>query len=388
MGLIRVLLALAVVINHSQVLFGLGFTGLVYGKNAVEMFYTISGFYMALILNQKYTGPGSYRTFIKSRLFRIYPAYAVVGLATCAAGALAYFGSGRLIPLFRYWSEIGPGMRPATMAYLVVANVILLGQDTTMFFRVVPESGMISFIGSHYQQPMCQMFLVVPQAWTIGTELWFYLLAPFLVRQLRRIVAVLVATIALRLAMIHLIGLDTPPWSYCFFPTELPFFLFGALGFKAYAALEGRRLPLRQMGQAAFFGILFLILAFYKIPWRWIPHTYQLLRADLIIFLFPVALPFIFAYTKKNKGDRLIGELSYPIYLTHWIVIDLLRLVDSPWVGRYFGELTCLITITLSIVLWYFVDRPIDAWRQNLSRALHRPEQEISPPPLAHQNQG
>jgi peptidoglycan/LPS O-acetylase OafA/YrhL len=82
MGLIRVLLALAVVTTHSKVLFGLGFTGLVYGKNAVEMFYTISGFYMALILNEKYTGPGSYRTFVKSRFFRIYPAYAVVGLAT------------------------------------------------------------------------------------------------------------------------------------------------------------------------------------------------------------------------------------------------------------------------------------------------------------------
>jgi peptidoglycan/LPS O-acetylase OafA/YrhL len=46
-------------------------------------------------------------------------------------------------------------------------------------------------------------------------------------------------------------------------------------------------------------------------------------------------LPFIFAYTKKNKGDRVLGEL------------------------------TCLFTITLSVVLWYFVDRPIDAWRRS-----------------------
>jgi peptidoglycan/LPS O-acetylase OafA/YrhL len=383
MGLIRVLLALAVVTTHSKVLFGLGFTGLVYGKNAVEMFYTISGFYMALILNQKYTGPGSYRTFIKSRLFRIYPAYAVVGLATCAAGAAVYYASGRLIPLFRYWSDYGPGMTPGTRAYLIIMNVILVGQDTGMFSTISPSSGLVSFFGPRDHQPPSQMFMVIPQAWTIGTELWFYLLAPFLVRQTARLVAVLVATIALRLAMIHMLGLDTPPWSYCFFPTELPFFLFGALGFKAYVALEGRRFPLQRMGQVAFFGMLLLILAFYKIPWRWIPHPYLLLRADLIVFAFPLALPFIFAYTKKNKGDRLIGELSYPIYLTHWIVIDLLRLVDSPWVGRNLGEFTCLFTITFSVILWYFVDRPIDAWRQNLARDLHRSKQEAARP-VAH----
>jgi peptidoglycan/LPS O-acetylase OafA/YrhL len=242
---------------------------------------------------------------------------------------------------------------------------------------------MVSLIGSHYEQPMCQMFMVVPQAWTIGTELWFYLLAPFLVRHFRRIVAVLAASIALRLAMIHLMGLDSPPWSYCFFPTELPFFLFGAMAFKAYDVLEGRRFPLRQVGQAAFFGMLFLILAFYKIPWRWIPYTDLILRADLIVFIFPVALPFIFAYTKKNKVDRLIGELSYPIYLTHWIVIELLRLADLPWVGRNLGELSCLFTVAASAILWYLVDRPIDAWRQNLVRALHQRDREMSPPPLA-----
>jgi peptidoglycan/LPS O-acetylase OafA/YrhL len=269
------------------------------------------------------------------------------------------------------------------MAYLVIMNVILLGQDTSMFLGIWPATGELAFNAIHYREPSAQMFMVIPQAWTIGTELWFYLFAPFLVRQSRRIVAVLAVTIALRLAIIHGMGMDWPPWNYCFFPTELPFFLLGALGFKAYAALEGRRFPLRRMGQVAFFGMLLLILAFYKIPWRWIPQPYQLLRADLILFVLPVALPFIFAYTKKNKVDRQIGELSYPIYLTHWIVIDLLRLVDSPWVGRNLGELTCLFTITLSVILWYVVDRPIDAWRQNLVRDLHRSEREAARP-VAH----
>ena len=238
MGLIRVLLALAVVVTHSKILFGLGLTGLVYGKNAVEMFYTISGFYMALILNQKYTGSGSYQTFIKSRFFRIYPAYAVVGLATCVAGVAAYGFSGKLIPLFRYWSEYSPDFVPGTWAYLVTMNLILLGQDTSMFLWIPPESGTVSFFGQVVHQPVCQMFMVIPQAWTIGTELWFYLLAPFLVRQSWRIGSILAAAIVLRLTLIHLMGLNAAPWSYCFFPIELPFFMFGAIAFKVYVILE------------------------------------------------------------------------------------------------------------------------------------------------------
>ena len=98
------------------------------------------------------------------------------------------------------------------------------------------------------------MFMVVPQAWTVGTELWFYLLAPFLVRRTKRIVAVMALAIALRLVMIHVYHLDFMPWNYCFFPAEIPFFLSGALGFKAYHhVLQGKNIPLRRLGPVAFF---------------------------------------------------------------------------------------------------------------------------------------
>jgi len=44
---------------------------------AVQSFYVISGFYMALVLNEKY-GPGSYWLFVSNRLLRLWPAYFVV----------------------------------------------------------------------------------------------------------------------------------------------------------------------------------------------------------------------------------------------------------------------------------------------------------------------
>ena len=51
MGTIRLLLAISVVIAHSNPFFG---QRLWEGEIAVELFFIISGFYMALILNEKY----------------------------------------------------------------------------------------------------------------------------------------------------------------------------------------------------------------------------------------------------------------------------------------------------------------------------------------------
>jgi peptidoglycan/LPS O-acetylase OafA/YrhL len=45
-------------------------------------------------------------------------------------------------------------------------------------------------------------------------------------------------------------------------------------------------------------------------------------------------------------------------------------------VEQNLGELSCLFTIVVSIILWYFVDRPIDAWRQNMVQTLHQPKQQ------------
>src|SRR5690606_33812821 len=47
------------------------------GPFAVQMFFVISGFYMALVLNEKYTERSPYRFYL-ARLLRLWPAYIVV----------------------------------------------------------------------------------------------------------------------------------------------------------------------------------------------------------------------------------------------------------------------------------------------------------------------
>ncbi len=70
MGILRILLAISVVLAHSSSIFGFSLVG---GQIAVQAFYIISGFYMALILNEKYIGANnSYKLFISNRFLRLY----------------------------------------------------------------------------------------------------------------------------------------------------------------------------------------------------------------------------------------------------------------------------------------------------------------------------
>ncbi|MFC5354325.1 acyltransferase family protein [Azospirillum himalayense] len=69
MGVLRFLLALAVVFAHTAPPFGLRMT---FGTNSVQAFYIVSGFLITLVLNKKYDQS---RAFYEARFFRIFPTY-------------------------------------------------------------------------------------------------------------------------------------------------------------------------------------------------------------------------------------------------------------------------------------------------------------------------
>ena len=127
MGTLRTIFALSVVFAHcwpGAVLVG--------GRNAVQLFYIISGFLISYVLVER----RSYRTlsrFYLNRYLRLYPVYCVVAVATLAW----FFSAGALdqeSPPDRFFAvyHVAP---PAGDALLVVANTILFGQDWVMFSR-------------------------------------------------------------------------------------------------------------------------------------------------------------------------------------------------------------------------------------------------------------
>jgi len=79
-GLLRLLLAVAVVFVHSGMNSVWTLTG---ATVAVETFFIISGFYMALVYNEKYAKTKMpYWSFFSSRILKIYPMYYLVLVAS------------------------------------------------------------------------------------------------------------------------------------------------------------------------------------------------------------------------------------------------------------------------------------------------------------------
>ena len=73
-------------------------------------------------------------------------------------------------------------------------------------------------------------------------------------------------------------------------------------------------------------------------------------------------IPFIFATSRNIKVDRLIGEISYPLYIVHGphigIVFD-----NDRW--NHIGQeiLAAALSITAASLMFRYIDKPIDAWR-------------------------
>lgn len=341
MGVLRLLLALSVIAAHTS---AIRWLALPTGTAAVQIFFVISGFYMALILNEKYLGPGSYRIFIANRFLRIYPVYFVMAGATLIL-ALALHTEIRLFDPERL-SELN--LEAKTLIF--GANFAIFGLDTFDFLAI--QHGALVFVRNTGDHPLVVDHMrLVPQAWSLGIELLFYIIAPFIVRRILWIVAVSVLSLSLR-AYLWQHGYTAPPWNYEFFPSELVFFLIGALLYHAQrTALFERWGP-----TLAVFAPFATGLALF---------TYDDLPGILSYGLVIVSIPFLFELTKRNRVDRLVGELSYPLYVVHFFFIYGARAIapDLAHSGR-FSSICVGASLALSLAIYRFVIVPIDRWRE------------------------
>ena len=70
-----------------------------------------------------------------------------------------------------------------------------------MFLAVDPQNGSLYFTTKFSQEPIpLYKLLIIPQAWTLGVELTFYILAPFLVkRKTATLFIILILSIIIRI---------------------------------------------------------------------------------------------------------------------------------------------------------------------------------------------
>jgi peptidoglycan/LPS O-acetylase OafA/YrhL len=348
------------------------------GMQAVQIFYIISGFYMAMVLSSdRYADT---RRFYISRFLRIFPVTWVVLAGVAGGSGIIGLITGHWVELAPYVS--GPFAHNGVLGVWIAAlsNITLFGQDWVMFLSH-PVGGSLHVTRNFWLDTNPLFFLlVIPQAWSVGLELCFYLLVPFINRLTTGTIAGLAgASLIARLLAYRVFDLAADPWTYRFFPFELSHFLLGMLAFRLYVATRGRvsMPPVASTFRGFAIVSVFALTIFYgaarciELLSRPIPLAY----ATLLTYpLWAILIVGLFVVSRSNRFDRTIGELSFPVYLVHYFIISIareaLRITSLP--HSWLGPVSALSSVAAAIVLFKFCTEPIDRARHVLT--VGRPE--------------
>lgn len=294
MGVIRLMLALAVVVAHVggdylQIpLFGGN------GYAAVSCFFIISGFYMSLVLTLKYRRGLS--EFYTARIIRLFPLYFLILGVTVALQAASMLAGKPLGAASLLMHE-----RFAWWEYLcsAVANLTFVGSDWLVIYSKISGS------------PISQL-TVLPVIWSLGVEVTFYLMAPFVLRGRTRVVlAALALAVAFRIGVAWTHDFRWSFWMYYFAPSNLAFFFAGALAHRVNAVWP---LVPSTGGRYVIWASLVALLLFAS-------HIFTVHSYTFLYVLLALAVAPVFELSKDWKWDRLVGELSYPVYLIHAAIL-------------------------------------------------------------------
>jgi peptidoglycan/LPS O-acetylase OafA/YrhL len=138
--------------------------------------------------------------------------------------------------------------------------------------------------------------------------------------------------------------------------------LMGAVAYRIYSSIKFELNPdlFKLLGK----WLTTLIIAFiFFFPNISVDYAF---KKGLFYLILASAIPFIFYYSKSNKWDRFIGELSYPMYLVWALRIDLvgpivkfLNLTSE----NAIGVVTYAYIILMSVLIHVFVERPFEKIR-------------------------
>jgi peptidoglycan/LPS O-acetylase OafA/YrhL len=351
MGALRLLLAASVVLYHAHGLFHVDLVG---GVAAVETFFMISGFVMALVLATKYDPAADRRLFYTNRLLRIYVPYLAILLFALAVAAFAFVRS-HAGP-FAAWQGAAP--TPATWLAMAVSHLTIVGQDAFLFLKL--DHGALHWSGA---APGLNVVLLqlLPPAWSISLELVFYAFAPWLARlRSRTLVGLLSASLGLRLLLARA-GLPFDPWCYCFLPVELAFFVAGMLAYRLYAARPRRPGRDRALGLVVLAAVLAYQPASLLVARLGAPAG--LARWGFYALAF-AGLPALFAWSGRSRLDRFLGDFSYPLYLVHWPTLVLIDALSPGLDANARAGAGLAVSLALAFAVAELIEKPVDRFRQ------------------------
>lgn len=325
-GAVRLTLASFVAASHLWVDMTQG-----YAAYAVWAFFVLSGFLMTLILTTKYgfDGPGL-RSYAFNRFMRIFPLYWIA----VAMGLLTlWYYNGIGIDLGRLNGEFHVPQGPREWSYVIT------------LFPGIQRGG-----------------LPVPVANALAIEVGFYLLMPALASSRGAAIfgVIFGALLNIKIGIIS----ETFGERYAtFLPCLLPFAT-GALICHFREVLYRFAMPWTSAIAWIAHGLLWY--RFPSWPWEWGLYVSLLLSAWLVISLHK---------QRSGKLDKMLGDMSYPMYLIHTTVAAWFLCACGVSRDLRFFCLGFVSTLLVSFLIVILIDRP-------LSRLKWKPPAKVAPPTI------
>lgn len=311
------------------VFYHLGIKEIASGFLGVDIFFVISGFLMAILYDAK-----NKTLFLSKRASRLLPAYFCTILITLIVSFI-----------INTPNETAQVSNQAKYASVFSSNIGFWLQN--------------SYFSKSEFNPLLHL-------WSLGVELQFYLLVPFLAWLFTKRKFILPIVLLISLALCFIFTGISPKTSFFMMPLRLWEFLIG-YGAAIYLTNRGgvRYLGCSWVGVYALFVII--LIPFMKVDGMAMsivnghPGVYSLVVSLATALVLIFGLPTYITNSKIGGVFKIVGNYSYSIYLAHFPIIVLYN--SSPFSGSNLEPeslkdtlLILLMIVIFSICLYKFVE--------------------------------
>lgn len=289
-----------------------------YAQMGVQLFFVVSAYSLCLTWRSHEKEPAKYLGFYIRRFFRLAPLYYVA--------ILLYFFVHMKSGDYGHFSDY-----LAAHVYEVFTNIFFL-------HGLIPEANNT----------------VVPGGWSIGAEVLFYALFPFLFSLLVfsydkwRMVGVLIVVFLLIILLFvfecfSFDRVENNSFEYYSIVNQLPVFMIGMAIFVAFE-LEGINRGSAMVNFFCFIGLTVVCMFIWKIK--------VFASFMLVPFLASLSFYFIFLLARSGALDvgliKVLGICSYSAYIFHFIVIGF---VARPLIDFFDFDLPAILNLVLMLIL-------------------------------------
>tara|TARA_B100000989_G_scaffold27297_1_gene17635 strand:+ start:83 stop:1078 length:996 start_codon:yes stop_codon:yes gene_type:complete len=325
-GLFRLILSVLVLLGHTSINIG----NFHIAVSAVVCFFIVSGFLNSILI-EKYYFKEKISDYYLDRFYRIGPQF------------YFYF---LLIILLNHFLKI---IDVTFLKILLNLPIFTLG-----YYKIFDNI---------FGIPEDYFIIINPPTWSLGLEVTFYLIIPFILIKYKKYLNLFFIISLLFFILIFLFKFNADLLGYRLIPGTLFIFLIGS--FLYYNENSQKKIIFGML----LIMILFSFLIFFNKEYQ---SVFYLKEVVFGIILGTIVLSKI-KKIKSNKLDLFFGNISYGIFLNHYFIIKIIEKKFNLTSGSFVVlSFVILISILLSIFSYYFIEKRTTMFRKKI-RSIKNP---------------